>query len=105
MQITAVRPRHRSLRAGSLKRGSGLTGVIGSIVLLLGPAVTTTQAKDRLVGDARARARVATGCEAFDPGFRRIDGLDTCVKVGGGVRVESGYVTGTGRAILSDPQR
>ena len=42
----------------------------------------------------KARAVTANPCAAFGPGFARVDGTDTCVKVGGAVRVETGTAVG-----------
>jgi hypothetical protein len=33
-------------------------------------------------------------CASFGPNFRRIEGTDTCVKIGGGVSIEAGSATG-----------
>lgn len=35
-------------------------------------------------------AQQDAACAAFGPGFRKIEGSDTCVKIGGSVRVETG---------------
>lgn len=43
--------------------------------------------------DESHRAAVS-GCEAFGPGFRRLDGLDSCIKIDGHIRVESSYTSG-----------
>ena len=34
-------------------------------------------------------------CAAFGPGFVKVEGSDTCVKVGGAVRVDVGGATGS----------
>lgn len=39
---------------------------------------------------SRARTGAANPCASFGPNFKRIEGTDTCVKVGGGVRIEAG---------------
>jgi hypothetical protein len=44
---------------------------------------------------SRAGAATANPCASFGPNFRRIEGTDTCVKIGGGVSVEAG--SGFGR--------
>ncbi len=47
--------------------------------------------------DPRSRtAPRPTGCEAFGPGFRKIEGSESCLKIGGSVRVESTYGSGGG---------
>ncbi len=38
----------------------------------------------------------ATGCEWAGPGFAKVDGSDTCVRVGGSVRAEYGATVGRG---------
>ncbi|WP_407153867.1 hypothetical protein [Bradyrhizobium sp. STM 3557] len=47
----------------------------------------------------KSPSRVGTGaanpCASFGPNFRRIEGTDTCVKIGGAVSVEAG--SGFGR--------
>ena len=43
------------------------------------------------------RAHAANPCTEFGPGFARIDGTSTCVKVGGSIGVEVGSRVGTGR--------
>ncbi|SDS27656.1 porin [Bradyrhizobium canariense] len=35
-------------------------------------------------------AGAANSCAAFGPGFVKVDGTDTCVKVGGAVSIEAG---------------
>lgn len=40
--------------------------------------------------------RRATGCEAFGPDFRKVDGSDTCIRISGAVRAEVGLSTGGG---------
>ncbi len=35
------------------------------------------------------RARTVNGCAAYGSGFVKVDGSDTCVKLGGGVRVDA----------------
>jgi Porin subfamily len=39
---------------------------------------------------ARPETQSAKPCPVFGPGFVQLPGSDTCVKVGGGVRVEGG---------------
>lgn len=40
-----------------------------------------------------------TGCEAYGPGFTRVDGTDTCVRLSGEVRAEVG-IGGGGAAFV-----
>ncbi len=35
-------------------------------------------------------ASAANGCAAYGPGFAKVDGSDTCVKIGGSARVDVG---------------
>jgi Porin subfamily len=35
------------------------------------------------------RAGAVKACAAYGPGFVKVDGSDTCVKLGGGVRVDA----------------
>jgi hypothetical protein len=44
---------------------------------------------------SHAGARTANPCASFGPNFKRIEGSDTCVKIGGAVSVEAG--SGFGR--------
>ena len=55
--------------------------------LLSGPAATLPRA---------AADRHATGCEAFGPDFRRIEGTETCIRISGAVRAEAGLSTSGG---------
>jgi hypothetical protein len=44
---------------------------------------------------SRTGSRTANPCASFGPNFKRIEGSDTCVKIGGAVSVEAG--SGFGR--------
>jgi len=43
---------------------------------------------------SRAGAINHNSCASFGPNFRRIEGTDTCVKIGGAVSVETGSALG-----------
>jgi ABC-type enterobactin transport system permease subunit len=43
---------------------------------------------------SRAGAINLNNCASFGPNFRRIEGTDTCVKIGGAVGVETGTAFG-----------
>ena len=62
--------------------------VSGAIALLAG--VCLAQAQDLPQGRAGARGTV-NRCSAYGPGFVPAAGSDTCIKIGGHVRVEYGW--------------
>jgi hypothetical protein len=35
-------------------------------------------------------ARAGNSCSAYGPGFVKIDGTETCIKLGGGIGIETG---------------
>jgi hypothetical protein len=41
------------------------------------------------------RAGAGNACAAYGPGFAKVDGTETCVKIGGSVGVAAGGSTGT----------
>jgi hypothetical protein len=43
---------------------------------------------------SRANTRAAHPCASFGANFRRIEGTDTCVKIGGAVRLEGASTFG-----------
>jgi len=45
-------------------------------------------APDRLLPTKGARA--GNSCAAYGPGFVKVDGTDTCAKLGGGIGIETG---------------
>ena len=61
--------------------------------LMIAVAAQAAAAKD-LRSDAPPRK--TTGCEWAGPGFAKVDGSDTCVRVGGSVRAEYGATFGHG---------
>jgi hypothetical protein len=71
--------------------------------MVLVAMIVAPMAEARDLPRARAEHR-ATGCEAFGPGFAKLDGSDSCVKVSGQVRVESDYMTG-GASLVPGPAR
>ena len=69
----------------------------GRLALAVGAlGVSVASAKDNPLTHLpdMQRPSASSGCEAFGPGFRRLDGLDSCIKIDGHVRVESSYVSG-----------
>lgn len=59
-------------------------------ILLLAPLLGllvagTAPARDLPQRKAEPRA---TGCEAYGPGYTKVEGSDTCIKISGSVRVE-----------------
>ncbi len=40
-------------------------------------------------------AGAGNSCAAYEPGFVKLDGTDTCVKIGGIVGIGTGYSTGS----------
>ncbi len=71
-----------------MRVGLGLGVLLG---VLVGTAATAR--------DLRREEPRPTGCEAFGPGFRKIDGSDSCVRIGGSVQMES-TITHSGNAVL-----
>jgi hypothetical protein len=43
---------------------------------------------------SRAGTRAANPCASFGPNFKRVEGTDTCVRIGGGVSVQAGSAFG-----------
>lgn len=50
-------------------------------------------------GKAEVRHAV-TGCESFGPGFRKVEGSDTCIRLGGSVGVEATVSSSGGSGAL-----
>jgi len=48
------------------------------------------QKADKQAVSPPIRARQANPCTAFGPGFVRVEGSDTCVKLGGGIGIGAG---------------
>jgi hypothetical protein len=46
-----------------------------------------------------SETKPVTGCEAFGPDFRKIEGSDSCIKVGGSMRAEYSYSSGGGSTL------
>ena len=65
-----------------------LSAALLATALLTGGAATTLP---RALPEHRA-----TGCEAFGPEFRKVEGSDTCIRISGAVRAEVGITTGGG---------
>jgi hypothetical protein len=40
-------------------------------------------------------ARAVNSCAAYGAGFVKVEGTDTCVKIGGGISIESGSSSGS----------
>jgi len=53
-------------------------------------AATGAEAKDRL---PPAKAPQTSGCEFMGPGFVKIEGTDTCMKISGSMRLDFGAST------------
>jgi hypothetical protein len=60
--------------------GAGSSGDFSVLSKPLPPAKSTS----------RAGVSTANPCASFGPNFKRIEGTDTCVKIGGAVSVEAG---------------
>jgi hypothetical protein len=54
------------------------------------PAKPALSAKPLPLAKTTPRASGANPCAAYGPGFARINGTDTCMKVGGAASVEAG---------------
>ena len=65
--------------------GAGSSGDFSVLSKPLPPAKSTS----------RTGTTTTNPCASFGPNFRRIEGTDTCVKIGGAVSVEAG--SGLGR--------
>ena len=61
--------------------------------LMIAMAAQAAAAKDLRADPTPAKS---TGCEWAGPGFAKVDGSDTCVRVGGSVRAEYGASFGHG---------
>jgi hypothetical protein len=64
---------------------------------ILGAALLVGIASPAAVGDPLAASPPDLGqalCSVYGAGFQEIPGTDTCLRVGGRVRVDSGYVGG-----------
>lgn len=48
-------------------------------------------------------AQVPVSCDAFGPGFVRVQGTNTCVRIGGRVRVEGSITSGFSGAWSPQP--
>lgn len=70
-----------------------MTTTRSSAALLAAALLSSAGAKalPRAFADHRA-----TGCEAFGPDFRKVDGSDTCIRISGAVRAEVGITTSGG---------
>ena len=58
------------------------------------PAAFSALSKPLPPAKPAARAGIINPCASFGPNFRRIEGTDTCVRIGGAVSVESGRAFG-----------
>ncbi len=52
-----------------------------------------------------AAPKAQSGCESFGPGFVKAEGTDTCVKIGGSIRVEQSYSTNDSSSFFTVPRR
>jgi hypothetical protein len=77
--------------------------VLAIVVLLLPVAAFAQQGNSRnfqTPADAgrtlpsKPAARASNPCASFGPGFVRVEGTDTCVKLGGAVSIGGGYSVG-----------
>lgn len=81
------------MRIGSLLSSSSRPA---SLALLLGlAAIGVAEARDLPRGRAAAEP-AATGCEAYGPGFHKIEGSETCIRISGSIRAEVAASTGSG---------
>ena len=70
-----------------------MVGLLPASVVLAepskGPKLSRqSAAEDRLLPAKGARA--GNSCSAYGPGFVKIDGTETCIKLGGGIGIETG---------------
>ena len=62
-------------------------------VALAEPTNTQKPSKQSVASDRplpTKGARAGNSCAAYGPGFVKADGTDTCVKLGGGIGIETG---------------
>ncbi|MFG1427610.1 porin [Roseixanthobacter glucoisosaccharinicivorans] len=89
-----ISPVHRTGAAARALRGrlalAALVGTLGA-----GGALAGESAKS---GTASGTASGANPCAQFGAGFQRAPGSDTCIKVGGAVRVDAGSGNTAGNA-------
>lgn len=75
--------------------------IIASLaVLLTAPAAP---ARDLTHLPRKAEEPRPSGCESFGPGFTRVQGFDTCVRLSGDVRAEVGFGGGGSAAAFVPP--
>lgn len=71
----------------------------GSLCLVLAALAallaTHAAAESLFLPRGKAQSRHATtGCETFGPDFHKVEGSETCVRIGGSVRLETTLATG-----------
>ena len=74
-----------------MKRSTRARGLIGLLAVLAvsGLAVATARELPR-----REPERKTTGCEAMGEGFVKLEGTETCIRLGGSVRSEFSTTSG-----------
>lgn len=73
--------------------------IAASLAALMTPGAA--QAHDPARLPRKAEDSHPNGCEGFGPGFTRVQGSDTCVRLSGDVRVEVGFGGGRGATPLA----
>lgn len=74
-----------------LRRAHPTLIAMAALGAMLAPAA---EARDLPRGRGAPPAR--TGCESFGPDFHKLEGSDTCLRIGGSVEVETVLRTGSG---------
>jgi Porin subfamily len=66
--------------------------LIAFVVLPAWPAVAQQSARqpDKAPKPDKPHSAKVNACAAYGPGFVKVEGSNTCIRVGGGVRVEGG---------------
>ncbi|MDH7794616.1 MULTISPECIES: porin [unclassified Beijerinckia] len=76
-------------------RFAGSFSIVSASLLLALSAQAASPEPLRPQSPRKATAAEKAGnCDAYGPGFVRLQGSDTCIKVGGRVRVETWYTPG-----------
>lgn len=59
-------------------------------------AATLARAEDAVIADEFEQQQAAGACDAYGPGFAKLPGTDTCLRVSGQVRIEKRYSNRSG---------
>jgi len=92
----------RKISRHAMRAGMRAVVLAAIIAVLSGSTVLADPAKRTKLDYATpldrlppAKSAAGNPCAAFGPGFVKVEGTDTCVKVGGAVRVDVGGAVGS----------